>query len=108
MLTSLDPEGSATAYRQLKPLIEEAFADLGYTRQAFEPTLAQAFANLLAIPIPGVSPSLQEGISNFTYSDSELETSSSLEKQLFRLGPRNARRIQDHLRRLAEALELDV
>ena len=49
VFSSIDPEGTAAAYRHLKPLIEDVFADLGYPRQAFEPSIEQAFANILAM-----------------------------------------------------------
>ena len=107
VFTSLDPEGCAAAYRRLRPLIEEAFADLGYPGQAFEPTLEQAFANILAVRIPANSPRLEKRVTTWAYADARLEALRPLQKQLLRMGPGNARRVQNHVRHLAAALGMD-
>lgn len=108
VFVSIDPESSAAVYRHLKPLIEEAFVELGYPGQAFEPSLEKAFANLLAIPIPPDDPVLVKGIEAYRYADPRLESLSPLAKQLLRMGPGNARRIQNQLRHLANALKMDL
>ena len=107
VFVSVDPEAAAAAYRHLRPLIEEAFVELGYPGQAFEPSLEKAFANLLAIPIPPDDPLLVKGVETFNYADPRLESLSPLAKQLLRMGPGNARRIQNQLRHLANALGMD-
>ena len=108
VFNSIDPEGVAAAYEQLKPLIEDAFADLGYPRQAFEPSLEQAFANILAVDVPTDDPELEKDITTYKYVDPRLESLSPLSKQLLRMGPSNARRIQGQIRRLADALGMDL
>ena len=45
---------------------------------------------------------------SYTFADRELEGLSLAQKHLLRLGPDNARRVQDKLRALARALELEV
>ena len=107
VFSSIDPEGAAAAYEHLKPLIEDAFAELGYPRQAFEPSLEQAFANLLAVDVPTNDPELEKDITTYTYVDRRLESLSPLSKQLLRMGPSNARRIQSQVKRLADALGMN-
>ena len=108
VFNSFDPEGAAAAYEHLKPLIEDAFAELGYPRQAFEPSLEQAFANILAVEVPTNDPELEKDITTYRYADPRLESLSPLSKQLLRMGPSNARRVQAQVRRLADALGMDV
>jgi RND family efflux transporter MFP subunit len=49
VFNSIDPERTAAAYEQIKPLIEDVFADLGYPRKAVEPSIERAFTNALAM-----------------------------------------------------------
>lgn len=106
--TSLDPEGTAEAYQHLRPLLEEAFADLGYPGETFESTLRQALQNILAIQVPAEAPAVEPGVTTYSFRDPRLESASGLEKQMIRMGPENARRVQTQARRLAEALKLGV
>ena len=108
VFNSIDPEGAAAAYEHLKPLIEDAFAALGYPRQAFEPTLEQAFANILAVEVPTDDPELEKDVTTYKYADPRLESLSPLSKQLLRMGPSNARRVQNQVQRLADALGMDL
>ncbi len=108
VFTSIDPEGSAEAYRHLLPLLQEAFADLGYPGEALTPSLEQAFANILAIQIPQSPGALEQRITTYSYQDPRLESLGPLAKQLLRMGPDNARRIQNHVRHLATAFRMDI
>ena len=108
VFVSIDPEGAAAAYDHLSPLLEQAFADLGYPRQAFRPSLEQAFANILAVEVPTSDPELVLDISTYDYADPRLEGQSPFAKQILRLGSANARRVQRQVRRLADALGMDV
>lgn len=108
VFTSLDPEGCAAAYRHLLPLLQEAFANLGYPGEALAPSLEQAFANILAIRIPQSSLTLERRITTYAYEDPSLESLDPIAKQLLRMGPDNARRIQNQVRHLATALEMDI
>jgi hypothetical protein len=105
---SLDPDGAAALYRRLRPLFDEAYRELGLGGGDFEPVLARAVENLMAVRLP--SPPVEVGPkeAGYGYLDPELEARTPAEKHLMRTGPENARRVQDKLAELARALGLDA
>jgi len=105
---SLDTDVAAAAYRRLEPLLDRAYQDLGYPGADFDTALRGAIEHLLATPIPAGEPELVLDVSTWKYEDPELENSSPAQKQLLRLGPENARRVQRKLARLADALGLET
>ncbi len=52
VVDSVDVEGAARAYRRLRPLLQQAFDELGYTNLAFDERLALALGRLVDTPIP--------------------------------------------------------
>lgn len=103
-VSALDPQGSARLYATLKPLIEQAHRDLGYGNASFDRTLERAIVKLLATP-PLREPVrvVPRGIV-YGFEDPRLEGLSPAQKHLLRLGPENARVVQQALRNLAAAL----
>ena len=102
---SLDPEGTVRLYRQLRPLIDEAYAEMGIPDRSFHEMLEMAIENLLMVQ-PRDEPlelELVEGI--YEYADPDLESLGGAEKALLRVGPENTRRIQEHLRVLRSEME---
>jgi hypothetical protein len=106
VIESLDPKGTAEAYRRLKPLIDQAYSELGYPDRKFEVTLAKAIDRLLETPIPGDDVALRPGVRSYKLADPELEASTPAQKQFMRLGPETMKTIQNKLRELREALAL--
>ena len=51
LLVSLDSAGLVETYRNVRPLIDEAYQELGYGEQPFEDVLTMAFAVVLKTPI---------------------------------------------------------
>ena len=105
---SLDSEGTAVLYGQLKPLIAEAYRDLGYPSRDFDATLSRAIDHLLATPVLQNRVPLTAKVTSFEYADPALEELSEAQKQLLRMGPDNVARLQRKLRQLATALELPI
>lgn len=105
---SLDTAGTAELYRQLEPLIEESYRELGYPDSEFDDTLRTAIDHLLATPDPPPAAALQpRGIGKtFEYSDERYESLSPAQKHLLRMGPDNVRRVKSKLRELRAALAL--
>jgi hypothetical protein len=101
---SIDPQGSATLYATLKPRIEEAYRELGVPDTPFDRTLERAIVVLLSTPVPGdrvlVEP---EGV-GYAFANPDMEALTPPQKQLLRMGPRNARLVQSSLREIALAL----
>jgi len=107
VLVSLDPGATARRYRQLRPLFQEAYRELGYRQGSFDVALARAVETLLAVPVPdGPIRVVPSGGTAWEFADPELEALSPAQKHLLRMGPESARRVQGKLRELADALEL--
>ena len=100
VMTSLHVDGTARVYRNVKPLLDEAYRELGYPSGDFDIVAAQAVRVLLETPvIEGVE--VERFASSFKYADARLEGLSEAQKHFLRLGPENLRAIQDHVRRVA-------
>ncbi len=106
-LTSLDTQGSARAYKVLRPLINEAYKEISRPGQSFDATLARAIQKMLDTPVPEGDIEVVDtpGV-NYLYAAPELEQLSAAQKHLLRLGPTNARAVQAKLRELQGALAL--
>jgi hypothetical protein len=105
---SLDTEGTTQLYRQLLPLFEEAYQELGIATRSFDDAMALAIANLLAVNVPDRLQVVASGATAYEFSDPRIEARGGAEKHLLRMGPENARRVQAKLRELADALSIQI
>src|SRR5262249_52643488 len=103
-LNSLDRQGSAQLYATLKPPIEEANAELGGAPGPFDRTLEKAIVVLLQTPVRDGPIAVEPGGIGYHYADTTLQDLNGAQKHLLRMGPANARLIQQSLRELAQAL----
>jgi hypothetical protein len=104
---SLDTSAIAALYRRLEPLFEEAHSELGLTeRKGFRDTLGRAIQSLLAVPVVEGPVRIRAVNVNYVYEDPALEKLSPAQKHLLRMGPENARRVQQKLVELKRALGL--
>lgn len=101
---SLDETGTAQFLRILSPLFEEAWGQLG-NPETFDEILAMAIDNVVTVQVPD-EIEVEKQVTSYRFADPELEALDPLSKHLLRLGPDNARQIQDKLRRLRDALQL--
>jgi len=104
ILASLDSQKLVEIYRQIKPLMEEAYKELGYPEKEFGETLLQAFSVLLNTPVPGGDILLEEKVMVYAFEDPGLENLSAAQKHLIRMGPENARKIKAKLREVLEQI----
>ncbi len=104
IVVAIDSQGAASAFNELRPLIDEAYRQLGYPDQKFDDALRAAFGQLLATPVIVGEVRLVPRVLGYGFEDPELEGLSAAQKQLLRLGPVNAPRIQRKLREFASAL----
>ena len=101
---SVDPQAAARVYATLKPRIEEAHRDLG-SQTPFDQTLEDAIVRLVQTPIGrGDGLVAPKGAEAFQYTDERLESLTDAQKVLLRMGPTNARMVQDKLRAIGLAL----
>ncbi|MDT8342711.1 MAG: DUF3014 domain-containing protein, partial [Longimicrobiales bacterium] len=97
---------AAGVYRQLAPLFREAYRELGISERSWEETLAAAIENLLAVEVPPTAPAVREAVGRYRYADGTLQALSPAQKHMLRLGPDNARAVQEKLREIATRLDL--
>jgi len=101
---SVNAAVAAATYRQLEPLFDAAFRDLGHPEGGFRQELARALAILVATPLPAADARLVPAGVGFRYADARLEQLTPAQKQFLRLGPRNVTLLQAKLRELQAAL----
>ncbi|MBU4267904.1 MAG: DUF3014 domain-containing protein [Acidobacteria bacterium] len=93
-----------TWYKTLRPTLEKAFKELGYPGITFSQRLQQAIEQLLQVPFIEKDIELEKKVLSFAFADVNLENLNPAQKQLLRMGPGNAARIQKKLRELAAGL----
>ncbi len=104
VVASLDATGCAELYTSLKPLITDAYRELGYPDTDFDDTLEHAIRTLLETPVvEGEIGLVERGIYN-EFADENLQSLSAVQKQLLAMGPRSVRTVQQKTRELAAAL----
>ncbi len=106
VVASIDPRAAARVYHQLLPLFREAYQEMGVSDGPFPEVLARAMDNLLAVDVPDGPLELREAVGRYVYSDRSLESLTPAAKHLLRMGPENARMVQEKLREIESALDL--
>jgi hypothetical protein len=101
---SLDSQKCVSLFRGLKPLLQEAYRDLGYPNEDFEPTLIKAIVELLNAPVVDGTILLDKRVLSYVMLDPKLENLSEAQKHLLRMGPENVEAIEKKLREMALAL----
>jgi hypothetical protein len=106
IFASLDAQETARVYRRLLPLFQEAYRELGVQDGSFEEVLARALENLVTVEVPAEPPEVREAVDRYLYANEGIESLTPAAKHLLRLGPENARLVQEKLREIARELEL--
>lgn len=108
VVDSIDAAGAAELYRQLAPLLQQGYRELGYPNRDFDDVLDRAIRNLLATPLTAAEqPRLEPGVESYSFRDPRLESLSPAQKQLLRMGPDNAAVVLDKLREIADQLRAE-
>lgn len=94
VFTSLQTKKLVEIYRQAKPLIKQAYKELGYPGKDFGETLFQAFSVILDTPVLEGDIRLEEKVTAYAFADPGLENLSAAQKLLLRMGPGNIKKIQ--------------
>ena len=105
-VAGLDARKVASAFTTVEPLLERAWREVAPPRLSLRQAAARATSHLLAVPVPEGDVEVVEKGAVYAYADPQLESLSSAQKQLLRLGPDNARGVQDKLREVRSALGL--
>ncbi len=104
ILTHLPVDKLAAYHRAWYPMLEQAFAELGLPG-SFDERLDTMLDRILSVELIDRPIELKKPTSvTYKFMDPELESASQIEKCLWRMGPENARKIQDLAERLKQAL----
>lgn len=103
-LASLPMDNMAKMFHFIRPLLENAFSEMGYNPRQMDGIILQAIDVILATPIVVEPIRLTRDSVVYKFADSELESLLPLQKQLLRTGPENTKRIQQQAEALREAL----
>ncbi|TWX73274.1 DUF3014 domain-containing protein [Colwellia sp. C1TZA3] len=104
LLRSMDSEALVQWYVELKPLIDQAYGELGYPEQDFTEVLHNAITKVLDMEIPKNQPELERLSVMYKYKDQSLESLDDAEKLLLRLGKENLLVIKSVLLEINEKL----
>jgi len=95
---ALDTSQAVLLYRSLSPLFQQAYAEIGFRDVNFDDTLRAALNRVLSAPnVEGPYQLIKPSVM-YLYADSRIENLPAVNKQLIRLGPENAAKLQDQLR----------
>jgi hypothetical protein len=112
---SVDPAKAAAVYAKLYPLFQQAYEELGYPGRYFNDRLIAVIDHLLQAPEPkgpvevrlvevkGDVPSTRPWV-RYEYADPKLESLSSGQKIMVRMGPENERKLKTSLRGLRQQI----
>lgn len=89
LLRSMDSDKLVQWYIELKPLIDQAYEELGYPDQDFTEVLHGAITKVLDMEIPKAEPELVRPSVVYKYKDESLESLDAAEKLLLRIGKEN-------------------
>ncbi|MCG7563490.1 DUF3014 domain-containing protein [Pseudoalteromonas sp. McH1-42] len=104
MLNAMSTAQLVRTYNKFRPLIGEAYEEIGYDSGEFDLTLQEALGELLETPIPETSlPLLQESVT-YKYAYAEWEQLSDAQKLFLRMGPENMKKMKKRLQDLKVAL----
>jgi hypothetical protein len=108
VVSSLNTEGTVRLYRELEPLVDEAYAEIGPRNAKFSDRLDAAFDQLLAVPVLDGTAEVEQLVLTYAWADDELEAMSDVQRHLLRMGPDNVSKIQAKLGELRAALSADA
>lgn len=105
-VASVSPADAAQLYVNVKPLLDEAYIELGQAEGDFDRAIVRALDVLKATPEPSTSPTLLRRPGYFEYEDASLQSLRPVQKQLLLLGPDVRARLLAWLDEFARALQL--
>ncbi len=98
-VVAIDPRTVGRYYREWQPLLERAYGELGKAGD-FNARMTLAIANVLSVEASPSSAELTQPHVLYEYVEPALESRSSLEKAVWRLGEENRLALQAYLREL--------
>ena len=107
IFVSLDTDGTVSLYRELKPLIDDAYGEISPPGSRFSDRLDTAIEHLLDVTPPSGNPQVKRKVVTYVYVDESLESLSGAQRQMLRMGPDNVLLIKAKLRDLKAGLQVN-
>ena len=104
LLRSLDSDELVNWYFELKPLIDEAYRELGYPDEDFTDILQDAMTKVLDMEIPKERQELVRPSVMYQYKDEYYESMDDADKLMLRLGKENLLVVKSILLEFSEKL----
>lgn len=101
VVVSLNARRAAEFFLLVKPMLQEAYDELGYPNKKFDDVVFRAIGRLLETPVINEPIRLVRPVVMYRFEDKKLESLSAAQKQLIRMGPRNTRTLQVKLSEIA-------
>ena len=103
-IAELDTDLLADNFHRFRPLLEEAYAALGYPPGEMDNALIRALDRVLATPEISDPIAVEKVEAVYKYVDPSLEKLPAVQKQLLRMGPDNVAKIKTQAAALRRAL----
>lgn len=100
----IDATAAVRIYTQLKPRLEEAYREVAGREAGIDRAFERAITRLIETPVGEGSVAVQPAGVGYRYADPALESLPRAQQQLLRMGPKNARIVQDKLREIEREL----
>jgi len=104
LVSAADINKVVDVYRRFYPLFQKAYVNLGYPDGYFNDRLIEVIDHLLETPVVEEPVALVRPKVLYQFADPQLESRSSGQKLLIRMGPRHAAQIKETLRALRAAI----
>lgn len=104
IIKSIDDKKAIQAFHLLRPLLEEAYGELGHPSHELDSVIISALDQILAAPMHDGPIELTSESVQYKYADPQLEALPPIQKQLLRMGPENTQIIQKKVQLLRNAL----
>lgn len=93
-IMALDTEQLAVAFHSVRPLLEQAYAAMGYAPEEFDNALIRTLDQIMDAPEIREPIAVQRVEAVYKYVDPALESLTPLQKQMLRMGPDNTVKIK--------------
>lgn len=103
-IAAMDTSALVDNFHLMRPLYEQAYAQLGLPADDFDNALIRLLDRVIATPEIEQPIELTRKSVMYLYADPDLEKLSAVQKQLLRMGPDNIRRIKAQARALRAGL----
>lgn len=103
-LNAIDSNKLIELFHLFRPLLEQAYEELGYPAEDLDNAIVAALDQILSTPILTTPIALTHESVQYKYADTKLEALPPIQKQLLRMGPDHTQKIQTKARGLRESL----